>query len=524
MDDNHHVKNVKAEAARLESELEALEEIFQAIKENTNEDFILDSENQLEKDLAFLGSRFAYATHGDEFYFNHGDVWSAVHDARTDLILSQDLDISGNEKTATLDRYKRFIMRQCRVSVAVNVAGYLAGIHKSTTGKPFLVLETTEMPSPVEGEWCLIKRILGGMLGTGKGPGGAVQVCYFHSWMKWAMEALRDRTFAPGHYLIIMGPAKCGKTLTQEKIISPLLGCGPTDATSYLTGATDFNQDLMSTFHWMISDGLAFKNYQERNQYTEKVKRYLGNSEQRLHAKYKNAGMIPFNCRLSNTLNPAAIESLPLFAEGMVDKLLILVGKNHRYLPSGSFPRAEFEAQIKRELPAYAYFLLNEWKIPEQIQETDGERFGFRGWINPWILERQGETARELSLAELIRKAYVVDKVYEETPGDHHQRLSNPKLSTSRRYLDLCRNTQALGHLFNDLVDATDRGTPVLGVEVSRRKSHGLRLIVVRVLPDDNLVNTNQDPMAKIDVKDQEFNEQKRAKIAALARRSLGGR
>ena len=338
------------------------------------------------------------------------------------------------------------------------------------------------------------------------------------------MEALRDRTFAPGHYLIIMGPAKCGKTLTQEKIISPLLGCGPTDATSYLTGTTDFNQDLMSTFHWMISDGLAFKNYQERNQYTEKVKRYLGNSEQRLHAKYKNAGMIPFNCRLSNTLNPAAIESLPLFAEGMVDKLLILVGKNHRYLPSGSFPRAEFEAQIKRELPAYAYFLLNEWKIPEQIQETDGERFGFRGWINPWILERQGETARELSLAELIRKAYVVDKVYEETPGDHHQRLSNPKLSTSRRYLDLCRNTQALGHLFNDLVDATDRGTPVLGVEVSRRKSHGLRLIVVRVLPDDNLVNTNQDPMAKIDVKDQEFNEQKRAKIAALARRSLGGR
>jgi hypothetical protein len=66
-------------------------------------------------------------------------------------------------------------------------------------------------------------------------------------------------------------PPKCGKTLIQEKIISPLLGCGPTDATSYLTNGTDFNQDLIGSFHWMISDGLAFKPEQQRLFFQESV-------------------------------------------------------------------------------------------------------------------------------------------------------------------------------------------------------------------------------------------------------------
>jgi hypothetical protein len=51
----------------------------------------------------------------------------------------------------------------------------------------------------------------------------------------------------------------------------------------------------------------------------------------------------------------------------------------------------------------------------------------------------------------------------------------------------VCRNEQALGHLFHDLAEATDRGEPLLGVEVTRRKSKGLRLIKIHVLKDDNL-------------------------------------
>jgi hypothetical protein len=329
--------------------------------------------------------------------------------------------------------------------------------------------------------------------------------------MKWAMEALRDGTLAPGHYLVLMGPADCGKTLTQEKLISPLLGCGPTDATSFLSGRTDFNQELMGAFHWMISDGLSFKNYQERRDYTEKVKRHIANSEQRLHSKYRNAGNFAFNCRQSHSLNLASIENLPLFEEGMVDKMLVLVCRPHRYLPSAANPRTRYEAALKGALGAYAYFLFEEFRIPEAIRESNGERFGFRGWINPAVLERQEETSRPVALAEIIRKVYVAGIEYDDTPGDHYERLSESKLSSARRFLDLCRNVQALGHLLNDLVDATLGGKPVLSVEVTRRKSNGLKRIKIRVLPDANLVNKEADA--------EEIERQNKAKILGAIKR-----
>jgi hypothetical protein len=490
-----------------------LEEIFAAIKEDTGEDFILTPEAVFDRDLVFLKTRFAYATTSDEFYFDHGSVWGAVKDSRTDLILAQDLGISGEGKAATLDAYQRIIMRECPVSVAVNIAGYPKGIHLSTTGRPFLVLEPTETPAPIRGDWRPIKRLLGGMLGP-------FQTCLFHCWMKWGMEALRDGTLAPGHYLVLMGPAACGKTLTQEKLISPLLGCGPTDSTSYLTGVSDFNSDLMGSFHWMISDGLTFRNYQERKNYTEKVKRQQVNSVQRLHSKYKNAGNFSFNCRLSHTLNPAATENLPLFEEGMVDKMLVLCCSPHRYLPSAVCPRPKYEAALKGALNAYAYFLFEEFRIPEAIRETNGERFGFRGWINPVVLERTSDASREVALAEIIRKVYLAGIEYEDTPGDHHERLSNSKLLSARRYLDLCRNTQALGHLLNDLIDATAGGKPVLSVEVTRRKAHGLRLIKIRVLPDSNLVNTDRDPA----LSEEEADREKKRKNLAAIRSKLRGR
>jgi hypothetical protein len=139
-----------------------LEEIFAAIKEDTGEDFILATSAQFEKDLAFLRTRFAYATNSDEFYFDHGAVWSAVHDSRTDLILAQDLNISGKGKGAILDLYNRIIMRECSVSVGVNIAGYPAGIHRSTTGRPFLVLESTETPAPVKGDCAQLNICSGG--------------------------------------------------------------------------------------------------------------------------------------------------------------------------------------------------------------------------------------------------------------------------------------------------------------------------------------------------------------------------
>jgi hypothetical protein len=249
------------------------------------------------------------------------------------------------------------------------------------------------------------------------------------------------------------------KNAGARKNYSPLLGCGPTNCIHYITGKSEFNADMLQSFHLMISDGLAFKNYQERKQYTERVKHLIANSEQRMRGLYKNGVYIPYCCRLSNTLNVSAIDSLPLLEAGMTDKLLLFKASAHEHLPSSSFPRREFEAQIKSELAAYAHFLLNEWKIPANLKETGAERLGFRGYLNPKVLEDQAETSREIILAEILRSWIPVGTTRSDSPGNYYQEMSAFNSKVSKRFNDLCRDEKSFGHRISDLVEATIRET-----------------------------------------------------------------
>jgi hypothetical protein len=280
-----------------------------------------------------------------------------------------------------------------------------------------------------------------------------------------------------------MGPPGCGKTLVQEKIISPIFGCGPTDCLKYITGQTDFNGDLLRNFHLMVSDGLAFKSYQERKEYTERVKHLIANNSQRLEAKYQNAMNVKFNCRLSNTLNLSAIESLPVLEEGMTDKLLLFRAERHEYLPNKNFKRQAYESQLADELPGYVYWLLNTFSIPSEIEEDGPERLGFKAYQNPVILEAIREDSREIQLAEILRKHYPLGVPHEDTNGNHYQAMSAFDCSVSKRLTNLCRNESSFTHLLSKLVDATTAGESILCVDVSRRRSAGRRLVEILVRP-----------------------------------------
>jgi hypothetical protein len=157
------------------------------------------------------GKLFVYLTAEGRFYYNHGKAWDGIKDERVRQILEMDYGICDSKDSDAATRFMRQTMRDRQVYLAVDVAGYSAGVHLDTKERPFLVMQSTPLITPVKGEWRLIKKILTNMLRE--------QLKYFHCWMKWAMESLRDQTRAPGHYLIIMGPPGCGKTLAQEKII-----------------------------------------------------------------------------------------------------------------------------------------------------------------------------------------------------------------------------------------------------------------------------------------------------------------
>ena len=415
-----------------------VKEVFKVLKTNCDVDFFIRKKSESEATSGPITSLFAYHRKGDEFYFNHGDGWGPVSDTRARQILNID---HGIEEAATAAL--RTIMKERTIHDVAQVAGFKAGIHRDTLGRQFLVPNSTPMIEPIDKPWPLIKRAISGLLGVR-------QTIYFHAWMKWALESLRDQSGTPGHYLIIMGPAGCGKTLLQEKIISPLLGCGPTDCIKYITSKTDFNSDLVSAFHLMVSDGLAFANFQERKQYTERVKHLLANSSQRLEAKYQNAINVKFCCRLSNSLNLSAIESLPLLEEGMVDKLLLFKAKKHRHLPNKNFKREAYEAQIREELPGYANFLFN-WKIPKEIEEETSERLGFKAYHNPEIMDEVSESSPEIKLAEMLTGFVGATKKRTGiTVGNLYEQMVKNDSPVCNRLKNLCRNEQSLGFPLSD--------------------------------------------------------------------------
>jgi hypothetical protein len=102
---------------------------------------------------------------------------------------------------------------------------------------------------------------------------GPEQTPYIYAWLQWAYRAYEERSLAPGQLLVIVGPNNCGKTLYQEKVISALLGSTSAKCLKYLMDRTEFNSDLISNCHWVLSDSISDLNYQQRKMLTEACER-----------------------------------------------------------------------------------------------------------------------------------------------------------------------------------------------------------------------------------------------------------
>jgi Bifunctional DNA primase/polymerase, N-terminal len=482
------------------------EEIFTILKEHTGENFLITPRKAKTEDdepttrptkgdangdpeMAYVDEHFVYEVDTDSFFFRHdGFGWGPVSETRVNLKLRQEGNIPKKEHPY----FKNYISNKNRVLFAVDAAGYDAGIHYTALRQPYLVTKTTNILTPEAGDWSWIHTIIDSFLSNteeedkrlGLDLLKTTQVGLFYSWLHWAMVALRDRTFAPGHYLILMGPPNCGKTLLQTKIIAPLLGGECVQPKEFLTRAADssgFNKELLTSFCWAISDGLILNNYQERNAYTENLKEVLANPSQRVHGKFQTPISVPFNCRLTCGLNLNDFDNLPRLIPGMMDKLLILKGKSHQNTVTKEVPKSVYEERIKQALPAMAYDILNRWQIPTNLI-TSSTRFGFDAWIHPDIADHVDEISREFLLAELLcdiakERPWVFANpnthvVHRRSAGEFYSEFLNPTAATSIRFKELCRSSRQFDLLISVLATATEAGNSICGVKVNRGRGN----------------------------------------------------
>jgi hypothetical protein len=154
---------------------------------------------------------FVHHVSENKFFQNRGEAWGPATMDTLWLFLTTKYGIKREDVPKIIVN----IMENAQVYLAANVAGYKSGLYQDETGKPYLVLQSHNLITPVKGDWPLIREITESMYGP-------VQTPYLYGWLQWGFLSYESRSLAPGQLLVLVGTNNCGKTLYQEKVISPL--------------------------------------------------------------------------------------------------------------------------------------------------------------------------------------------------------------------------------------------------------------------------------------------------------------
>jgi len=204
-----------------------------------------------------------------------------------------------------------------------------------------------------------------------------------NGWILSAYEALRDKTFRPSLGLVLCGKGDSGKSVLQS-IIVQLMGGRSANPYAWLTGKTNFNEDLLAAECLTIDDEAREKDLTARQQFGQRMKQLLFAAT----VRYEGKGLKAFEARtlalLIAALNdsPQDLMILPPMDDSVSQKFLILK------ISPGQFPASPIDFQkmraaITAELPAYLNWLTREFKIPKNLRAA---RTGVAHWQHPDLM------------------------------------------------------------------------------------------------------------------------------------------
>lgn len=354
---------------------------------------------------------------GANYYVGNGcgTMWSCWPEKKVqNLFRSKYVRLKSREgeTLSEADRVLMHTMQERRLDVTLGaIAGYRSGVY-DISGRRVLVRSSPQLVTPKEGDWDTVSALIHAKLDPSYSDpldGGVDQTDYFHGWMKTSLEGLYlggPGNFRPGQCVIFAGRADSGKSRLQHQIVTGLLGRRSADPGPYLFGRTDFNGEMFAAEHLMMEDPASSQKTADRVYFGEMLKQLVVNDTQRLHEKRENAIIVSpfFRTTISINDDPDKLRVLPLLTPDIQDKvMLFLVNPAPLPMPTSSAEeRLTFRQKIEEELPAYAWWLLNVFQIPDHMKSR---RFGVREWQHPALLS---ELFDDTPQAELLR---IIDAV-----------------------------------------------------------------------------------------------------------------
>ena len=228
---------------------------------------------------------------------------------------------------------------------------------------------------------------------------------YLYAWMKRAYEAMHYGMLLQGQAVILAGPTGRGKSLFSNRILAGLLG-GVASASDFLQAQTRFNKELAENPVWAVDDTASATNAADHRKFTELLKARIANPFVEAQAKYADSVRIPHSGRVVISLNEdvQSLAVVPALDMSNADKLLgFRVNSEHRPVFK---PNHELEADISRELPYFARYLLD-WQQPEHT--VGDSRYGVKPYMHPFLVNAardNGSKAPALEAIELFARVH----------------------------------------------------------------------------------------------------------------------
>ena len=292
------------------------------------------------------------------------------------------------------------------------------GIHEFN-GELHLVENTPAQVSPCQGNWSNIQHLIETTM-----PEKDWQWLFSRLQLDLKGFMARDMQ-SKGHAMFIIGQKLCGKS-TIAMIIQRLLGGKSASVSDYIMQKR-FNREMLMYPFWIIDDTLNRTNGVGTQTCHEKFKELikLSTVQESPVFEKKFGDVVTMNNglfrRLVITLNneKEILELLPDNSDDISDKYSLLSCEH-------SFQSEDFDRQLLwQELPAFAWFLLNEWQRPTWIEHD--VRLGIKAYHNPdiqkMIFAASSENDLLLDIENILGKSNL--RKIEGTANEIYNELAN---------------------------------------------------------------------------------------------------
>lgn len=333
---------------------------------------------------------------GRMYWTMAGGVWQSRF--RDDIkLLLQARGMSATRKKgqelSDCDAALLMIQEQNRVDGAAPLAYFSPGVVEvEASGTRLLNISRMKIIEPTPGEFPFINDHLDQLFRDDRAR------AHFEAHLARAYRCLVDHNPAPAQSIFLCGPKNNGKTLTLHRIVEPILGGCSRQPYQYLIGATNFSDELFSAAMWSINDEEAPPEH-KRAAFLQKLKSIAVNPTHVYHAKFATKLTIPAAPRLYVSLNddPQSVSLLPEVNDNTQDKMMFF-RTHQRKTPFP--PKAELEATIANEIPAYLHHILNR-EYPKGVVVQD--RMGVASFYDESLLRVSRQQLVSFNLRELLQ-------------------------------------------------------------------------------------------------------------------------